>query len=163
MKAKLICLTMIFAAVAILFSSCKKKEVPVVQPPVAVVKMTEEQFLLKLGERADVKNLKIGDSLVVAISPGEVLSPSAEFAVVKPFKANWGYYELLPVSKKLPLTIVWVGRKGSHLLVSDYPDLRDYYKPGENFLVLDPKPVCSVKVGNKEYWIGPSGKFWKTR
>ncbi len=160
MKTKLILIMFLFALV---FSGCKKKEVPA--PPVVkeVIKITEEQFFQGLGERTDVKNLKIGDSLVVAISPGEVLSPSAKFAVVKPFKANLGYYELLPVSKKLPLTIVWVGKKGSHLLVSDYPDLRDYFKPEDNFLVLDPKPAYSVRVGSKEYWVGPSGKFWKTR
>jgi len=159
MKIRFVLIVFLFA---LIFLSCKKREVPPPPVPKEVVKITENQFLQGLGARTDVKNLKIGDSLRLAINPGEVLSPSAEFAVVKLFKTDWSYRELLMILEKLPLTVVWDLGEGTQLLVENYLDLKNNYNSSEKFLVLNPKPVYSVRVGNKEYWVGSSGKFWKT-
>jgi hypothetical protein len=151
---------------ALVFSGCKKKEVLPPPPPKAEYKstrVTEEKFIQSLGNRQDVKNLKEGDSLIVIIgTKDEVINPSADFLVVNPFKSDYGYYELLRLLKKIPLTVVWEGKDGSHLLIRRRSDLWKGHNSKDKFVVLDPKPAYSVQVGDRTYWVGPSGKFWKT-
>ena len=156
----------VFTVIFIIFAlGCKKKVEPVVAPPPTIPsppKISEVQFLLGLSERTDVKNLKPGDSLVVAMSSEEVNSPSAGFAIVKPFNADLNYYQLRALLKKLPLTVVWVGRDRSHLLIWDYEYFIEHFKSNEKFLILEPKPAYYIRAGSKEYWVGKEGKFWKT-
>lgn len=144
-------------------AGCKKKVEPVAPPPPPPPpKISEAEFLLGLPGHSDVKNLKLGDSLVVTMNPEVVSSPSAQSVIVKPFNSDLGYNYLLALLKKLPLTVVWVGKEGSHLLIRDYIDLQEYYNASEKFLILEPMPALYLKVGEKEYWLGKEGKFWKT-
>jgi len=140
--------------------SCKKK-VELAPTPPPPQKISEAIFLINLSNSVDPKSLKAGDSLVIKINKDQVEHPSAPFAVVKLFKENYEYNELLVLLKKIPLTVVWVGEKGSHLLIEDYSDLLNNYNASENFLVLDPKPVYSISIADQKYWVGPGGKFWK--
>ena len=151
---------MIFAL--ILTVGCKKKvaEQPPPPPP-PPEKISETKFLLGLGEKTDVKNLKLGDSLVVSLNPDQILSPSARFVVVKPFEVKNEYYELLALVKKIPLSVVWVGKEGSQLLIQNYSDMLENYNASEKFLLLDPKPAYYLSVGTNEYWVSKDGKFWK--
>jgi len=153
----------LFVFVVLIFAlgaGCKRKVEPVAPPPPP--KISEAQFLLGLSERTDVKNLKLGDSLVIALNPDVVLSPSAQSVVVKPFDADLNYYELLALVKKLPLTVVNVLNGGSQLLIRNYFELKDFFNSTEKFRILEPMPAYYLKVGTKEYWVGKEGKFWKT-
>jgi len=162
---KLLFLSMFFVLILILGGSCKKKEAPVAlppPPPPPPVEISAPQFILSLADNLAVINLKEGEEISLPV-PKEVKSDFATVSVKK-FKSEWTCKELLPISKKMPLTIV-NGEPGSTLLVTNYFDLCNWYDtfgPNEKFIVENPKPMYSAILGDKEYWVGPSGKFWKT-
>ncbi|MFH1503350.1 MAG: hypothetical protein ABIE36_01710 [Candidatus Diapherotrites archaeon] len=160
---KFLFLFIIFALV--LGTGCKKKAEPVeaLPPPPPPPEIEQTEFLLGLPNRTDVKNLKMGDSLIVTLNPEIINSPTASFATIGPFNPNLStYYELNSVLKIGPLSTVWVGRDDSHMLIRNYEDFVEYYNSSEKFLLLDPIPAYIVRVGSKLYWVGQEGKFWKT-
>lgn len=159
---KLLFLGVFFALILILGAGCKKKEAPVVPPPPPPppkVEISISQFILSLADDPAVINLKEGESVILPI-PKEVNSAFAS-AFVKKLKSNPTYAELSGYLSKGPLTVVWAGKLGSHLLIRNSADLKENYKSYEKFLLLDPIPEYSVSIGNKEVWIGKDGKFWK--
>jgi hypothetical protein len=146
---------------------CKKAPPPAPPPPPPPPPPKTElvAFIQDIGDLSEVKNLEMGKSVQIALSPEKILSPPAEFAVVEKFKSEWNLDELLPVNKQIPLTIVW-GELGSRFLVLDYNDLASYQSllarwPEVKFHVLDPKPAYIVKVGEKKYWVTLEGNLWK--
>jgi hypothetical protein len=152
----------------VLITSCKQAPPPPPQPPPPppVPTKTLEQFVMKIGDLPEVKNLKLGKTVEIALNPEIIISPPSNPAIVEKFKSEWTYAELLKVNKQIPLTIVW-GEPGSWLLVLDYNDLIDYKSmldsyPAAKFAVLDPKPAYIVKVGEKTYWVSSGGTLWKT-
>lgn len=156
-------LLFLFTVIALAFiTSCKQAPPlsPPPPPPKPVPTSTLEQFVMKIGDLPEVKNLELGKTVEVALNPETILSPPTGPAVVEKFKSEWTYAELLPVNKQIPLTIVF-GEPGSRLLITDYNDLKSY-KPEGNLTVLDPKPAYIVKVGKKTYWVSSGGTLWKT-
>lgn len=152
---------------AVMLSGCKKKEVPLPLPPVKAEKVTEADFVLKILKKlADQNKLEGSEVLPVSIDTAKVKIYDAQKATVTRFKSSpeWTYSELKPVLKKIPLTVV----DGTGLPVWKYEDFLDYWKPGESFIVLDPKPVYHVQfwdgqVVKREYWINSEGNLWHTR
>jgi len=159
---KLLFLSMFFVLILILGVGCKKKEAPVVPPPPPPpppVEISVQQFILSLADNPAVINLKEGEKVILQI-PKEVNSAFAS-ASVKKLKSNPTYSELSGYLSKGPLTVVWVGKLGSHLLIRNSTDLKKNYKYYEKFLLLDPIPAYAVTIGSKEVWVGKDGKFWK--
>ena len=150
-----------FIVFALVFS-CKKAPPPASPPPPPPPPPKTElvAFIQNIGDLSEVKNLEQGKSVEVSINPEKVLS-TATTATVERFKSEWTYDELVPVNKKIPLTIIWPAERPS-LLILDYNDLEGYYSSKDKFLVLDPKPEYVVKVGDKTYWVSKDRKLWKT-
>jgi hypothetical protein len=164
MKTKIL-LSFAFLALIIIFAGCKK-EVPPVELPKAPEKITEQEFVKSLKAIADEKKMKVGETLTIFINQKKVAFSSATQATVMPFKSAWEYSELKPVLKQIPLTLVWVGKDGSKLLILNYEDFLSYKKT-DNFVVLEPKPKYSVEIYNGiyavKYWLSNDGDLWRER
>jgi hypothetical protein len=144
----------------LIFTACKKKELPPPAPVVEKPKLSQDSFVHNLVNLTEVKGLKSGDSIVMPINTSKVGTLATSLTIVA-LKEDCSYHYLKSVLKKVPLNAVWIAKDGSRLTIDNYNDLVTNYKPGEKFRILTPKPKL-VKINGQVYWLAESGKFWKS-
>lgn len=155
MKSSFFLFTFIFT---FFFISCGKKEIVPVVP--MKLKMSERMFVRTLVNDPDVKKLQKGYCLTTGINEELVVS-STDFFTVWKLPDSCSYGELNQLLKKISLTCVWISpESGSHLLIENYNEFIRGYEWYERFLVLEPRPVISVEIGDTLYFVQGNGMFW---
>jgi len=143
---------------ALLFSNCGKKEIVPLVP--TKLKMSERMFVRTLVNDPDVKKLQKGYCLTTGINEERVVS-SATFFTVHKLHDSCSYGELTQLLKKTKLNCVWIApESGSYLLIESYRDLVRNYEWYERFLIIEPRPVISVEIGDTLYFVRSTSEFW---
>lgn len=144
----------------LVLAGCKKKEVTVEAPPPPPPPQTQEEFVASLSDK--IANLQPGTPLQVQIDQNK-FTTEAGWATMELLPSKGEYEELKSLVKEVPLNLAWVAPESkAQLLVTSYEDFL-LYKPGDNFLVLEPRPACKVTLGKSTYYLTKTGGTWKTR
>jgi len=159
MKTKSFFSVVLFALLFIISAGCKKKEViePLPPPPPP---QTQEEFVTTLSDK--IAQLQPGNPLQIQIDQSK-FTTEANVATLELLPSKGEYETLKPLVKEVPLNLAWVApESGAKLLVTSYEDFLSY-KPGDEFIVLEPRPVCKVTLGKSTYYLTKTGDLWKTR
>ena len=159
MKVRSFLLIFSFALICI---GCK--QVPAVLIIKPKVKITVEDYAIKLAGSTEAQSLKNDGLLIKFIDTTEVktLEPIVTVGLVED---SCSYAQLDNVYKLIPgknFTSVWIApESGSHLVIERRSDLEANYEWYERFKILGPK-IYWVQIGNQIFYI-KEGKIIATK
>lgn len=145
---------------AILMGCRKEKEAIPLPEKKQPIEVSKEEFAILCAKKAD----EIGLSGSISMNTGEnykVLGKDVKSQVTV-FKERWGFTELKPVLKEIALNVK-VGEGDPALLVENYECFVMFYKPGDNFRVLLPRPKYLVEIEGETYYVKEDYSLWKKR